>query len=54
MRLFLIGAAMAVALPSAAFAQEAPKKECRCCKEMKNKDCCCDKKGSGHGDHEKH
>lgn len=51
MKSILLGAALAVALPSAAFAQEAPKKEC-CCKDMKDKDCCCcDKKGGDHAGH---
>lgn len=51
MKKLLLGAALAVALPSVAFAQDAPKKECCCCKDMKDKDCCCDKKGGDHAGH---
>lgn len=52
MKRLLLGVALAVALPSVAFAQDAPKNECCCCcKDMKDKDCCCDKKGGDHAGH---
>ena len=54
MKTLLIGVAMAAALPSAAaFAQDAPKKEC-CCEKMKEKGCCCDKKDGDHAGHDGH
>lgn len=52
MKTIILGAALAFALPTAAFAAEASMKDC-CCEQMKDKDCCCDKhKGSDHADHQ--
>lgn len=53
MKKIILGVAIAIAFPSAAFAAEGSKTECKCCKDMK--DCsCCPKDGKSKSEEHKH
>jgi len=40
MKKIILGVAIAIAFPSVAFAADAAKSECKCCKDMKDCACC--------------
>ncbi|WP_447724762.1 hypothetical protein [Sphingomonas koreensis] len=40
MKKIILGVAIAIAFPSAAFAADGAKSECKCCKDMKECACC--------------